>query len=689
MKKKLFLGCSLAQALLLVSGAVAAVAFPSTAYAQAKPSKVIADMVPISVFGQRPFMQRPVLSPDGSKAVVKVAQQGADYIVLLDLKTPNAKPKVIVAAEQVREAGDRNAVGWEWLGNDNIIITLQSREIMFGRRSDQSRLVGYNLASGKLTPLAWDGAGGNASDIIFKDDKNGKFLLQRDNAGENTERWGYPEVVNVDVATGKFTRVQNTNAVVHSWIADGKGVVRAGVGNDRDTGKMRLVYRSNESESFKTVSNEADASFTGSQILPSVFLDEPDMAIAISNKDGFRKVYKVNMKTMELGQPIFSKTGYDVEGIYPSWDQNNYDGYRVTEEGDRAYFVNPVLKAVQEEVLNDGFGVGNAMIVSGDRARQKFIIHAGRADQAGAYYLYDTKSGAFGRIGWVRPALEDAQLNPMSTFIYTASDGLKIPAVITMPRHRAGKKNLPVVVMPHGGPFGVRDSEEFGYFPWHQALAEQGYVVVQPNYRGSGGYGKEFVAKGRQANGYGMRMQDDLNDVVDWLGKQGVVDPKRACIMGWSYGGYAAARGAQRDAARWRCAVAGAGVYDQPMMKSYDLGEFGKFGANFQATGDDLIATSPARNTRQAWSPILIVAGLRDARIPIEQSRTLVSRLKSSGKEQGKDFDYIEQPKGTHNLPYEDVHIQWLEEAGKWINRFNPAYISSDGDSAPKAANVK
>jgi dipeptidyl aminopeptidase/acylaminoacyl peptidase len=242
--------------------------------------------------------------------------------------------------------------------------------------------------------------------------------------------------------------------------------------------------------------------------------------------------------------------------------------------------------------------------------------------------------------------------------------------------------------MPHGGPFGVRDKEEFGFFPWHQAVAELGYVVIQPNYRGSGGYGSEFVKEGRKGNGYGKRMQDDLNDAVNWFSSTGLIDKSRACIMGWSYGGFATARGAQRDPDVWKCAIAGAGVYDMPMMNRWDEVNLSSFRARFQDTSDDPEGISPARFTDGKWSPILIVAALRDARIPIEQSRTLVSRLKASGKKEGVDFRYVEQPKGTHNLPYEDVHIQWLKETEDWLAKFNPAYIESDGDK-PLPISVK
>jgi dipeptidyl aminopeptidase/acylaminoacyl peptidase len=242
--------------------------------------------------------------------------------------------------------------------------------------------------------------------------------------------------------------------------------------------------------------------------------------------------------------------------------------------------------------------------------------------------------------------------------------------------------------MPHGGPFGALSATN-ELEPWNQPLAEAGYVVIQPNYRGSGGYGKDFVKLGRDPGGYGKRMQDDLTDVLNAYAAKGIVDPKRACIMGWSYGGYAAARGAQRDPQLWRCAIAGAGVYDMPLMNKWDTINLGRFNSGFQATSDNPEEISPARNADGKWAPILIVAAERDARIPMEQARTLVGNLKKSGKVEGTDFRYVVQPKGTHNLPYDDVHIQWIEEAQAWLERHNPAYTASDTDKAPPKARIK
>jgi dipeptidyl aminopeptidase/acylaminoacyl peptidase len=641
-----------------------------------------AGRVDTAVFGKRPFMRGPALSPDGTKIAVMMSKDGVDNLGYLDVTKPGSAPVFFAQAEEFREAGDRTIGSWRFVGNRTIVFTVLSREIIGGTRSDVSRLVSYDLESKKVSPLAWEGAGGNGANILFIDDENEKILVQRD-VLKDMAYSANPEVIEADVRTGKFRIVQRPNVEVGSWIVDGKGVVRAGIGGDADSGKQRLMYRSDASGAFRTISNEADPTFTGAQIVPSVFLDEPDMAIATSNKDGFRKVYKVNLKSMQIvGEPIFGVKGHDVGGVIPNEARNNMAGVSYTTDKDRERFFDGRLAEIQK-VLEEQFGRGNVQITSTNDGDTRVIAFVSQNSQPGGYYLFNTETGSINLLGWFHPVLKDADMHPMDTIRYKASDGMEIPAVVTYPRHRPHRKNLPVIVMPHGGPFGIRDQEEFGFFPWHQAMAELGYVVIQPNYRGSGGYGKEFVKEGRKPDGYGLRMQDDLNDALTWFGQSGLIDPKRACIMGWSYGGYATARGAQRDPDKWRCAIAGAGVYDFPMMKAYDTRAFGDFGANFQATGDNLIAISSARNTGGKWSPILIVAGLRDARIPIEQSRTLVSRLKGSGKKEGIDFRYVEQPKGTHNLPYEDVHIEWLKEAEAWARKYNPAYIETDPDKEP------
>ena len=195
--------------------------------------------------------------------------------------------------------------------------------------------------------------------------------------------------------------------------------------------------------------------------------------------------------------------------------------------------------------------------------------------------------------------------------------------------------------------------------------------MIQPNYRGSSGYGKAWEAA---ADGnWGTAMQDDLLDAISALAAKGVADPKRVCIMGWSYGGYAASRAAQRDGKYYRCAISGAGVHDLPDMVAYDKNYLGKFGAKYIGAAGRLPDISPARHAGQFSIPILIVHGKVDQRVPVSQSRNLVKALKSAGKVEGRDFVYLEQPKNTHNFPFEADEVQFLETVRDFLAKHNPA----------------
>jgi dipeptidyl aminopeptidase/acylaminoacyl peptidase len=629
------------------------------------------------VFVKKPNMLTPRLSTNADKLAYMMNDAGKPVLAVLDLAKPGSKPKIVMAGEEAREAGDRTVGSYRWVGNNYLVVNIAMREDLGGGPADFQRLVSYDYATGKLTQLAWDGAGGSAVGILDVDHDKGTILLQRNTVNAANERKGLPQVVNVDLKTGKFKIVQNTNPEVRSWFADSDGIVRAGFGGDGDTGKQRVMYRSDSKGTFATVMNAVDKSFTGGLPEPELIVPGSDIAYASSRKDGYNRIYKLDMKTMQVGEMVFETKGFDVESIIPNKDANGIAGYSTFNGTYKDVWVEPLYKDIvgySEEL----FGKGQVDLVNIARNEQKAILRVGGTKKHGGFYLYDLPSGKINLLNWQRTDLADSGMNPVKAEWYTARDGMKLQAVVTYPRHRAGK-NLPVVIMPHGGPFGAISATNRNE-PWSQPLAEAGYLVIQPNYRGSGGYGKEFEETGRKPDGYGVKMQDDLNDLLTFYGQKGIIDPKRACIMGWSYGGYAAARGAQRDGSIWKCAIAGAGVYDFPMMTAWDKKNLGKFSSGFQATSNDPKGISSAQNTDGKWAPILIVAGVRDARIPIEQSRTLVSRLKSSGKIEGTDFRYVEQKQGTHQLPYDDVHIQWIQEAEAWLNRWNPAYVATDTD---------
>lgn len=659
---------------------VSAMGVPAVAAAQqASDIKVTAASrpVPVAEFVKKANMRSPRISPDGTKLAYLAANHGKEVLVVMDLANPAAAPKPLLQADEARESGDRTMSSYRWVGNKHLLMTVLSREDLGFGLGDFSRLVAYNIETGKMTQQAWRGAGGSASTVLHIDHDKGEYLLQRNSTLGSTEIWNLPEVVRVTIDTGQYSVEQRSNPVVRGWAADGEGIVRAGYGYDGDSGKFRMMYRSDGKQNFATVFNKADPTFTQDAPTPQVFIPGTDEAYVMSRHEGYERVYKLNLRTMELSKPVYQRDGFDMAGMLPNEDETDIVGYATFDGGHQAVYLDPDLKQIQL-FLDEIFGARQADIIDYDRAKRNVIVHAGGTTKHGGFYFYDTQAGKIQLLNWRSNELKDTPMNPVEAVWYTASDGTKIQAVVTYPRHR-GRKNLPVVVIPHGGPFGILSATDQTE-PWNQPLAEAGYLVIQPNYRGSGGYGKEFEMSGRKPDGYGKRMQDDLNDAVSYFAAQGLIDKDRACVMGWSYGGYAAARGAQRDPGVWKCAIAGAGVYDFPMMTAWDRSNLGRFSSGFQATSDDPIGISSARNTDGKWAPILIVAGMRDARIPIEQSRTLVSRLKGSGKKEGEDFKYIEQKQGTHNLPYDDVHIQWIEEAWAWLDRYNPAYVPGDTD---------
>jgi dipeptidyl aminopeptidase/acylaminoacyl peptidase len=647
----------------------AALTVPEAAFAAPPVAAEIKGTLPLEVFSYFPAIQSPRISSEGHVIAAKVRYQGKQALALLAIGA-DAKPEIIAQDGQFDAKGDLVIRGWTWIDDENLLITLTSHFNWNGQWIDPGRVVAYNRVTRKLIPIGWDKKDVLDASRILWMSKSGRptVLVERVPMDSNTEMFGAPEVVKVDVLTGREEIVQARNAVVEGWSADPQGNVRIGERYDGDSGRLTAIYRAPGSSNFRTVIDQKEDR-TNVAPLPEIFL--PDgKALALSRGDGFTSVYEIDPATMKLGAKVFGVPGYDVSAITATAAGDGLATVAVTEQRNKIYYMEPRLKEIHE-VLEETFGKGNVLIASTDRARQMIVARVASPGAPGAFYVFDTRSGAVGRLGWVNEAVKDAAVNPVSTIRYRASDGKEIEAVLTMPRHRAGQKNLPLIVLPHGGPW-ARDSADWEYVPWAQPLAELGYVVVQPNYRGSSGYGRDWE-KAADGN-WGERMQDDLNDAVTYLASQGIADPKRVCMMGWSYGGYAASRAAQRDGSKYRCAISGAGPHDLPAMVSFDNNYLGAYAAKHAlGSAGKLQEVSPGLHAAQFSTPILIIHGEKDQRVPVAQSRTLVQRLKAAGKVEGRDFEYLELPRETHNLLLESSRLKVLEAVKQFLDKHNPA----------------
>jgi dipeptidyl aminopeptidase/acylaminoacyl peptidase len=259
-----------------------------------------------------------------------------------------------------------------------------------------------------------------------------------------------------------------------------------------------------------------------------------------------------------------------------------------------------------------------------------------------------------------------AEIKPIS---YSAADGLKIPGFLTLPPGTAGK-NLPLIVFPHGGP-AAADMLDFDW--WAQAMAAQGYAVLQPNFRGSA-LDTRFIEAG--FGEWGRKMQTDLSDGVRYLASQGIIDPKRVCIVGASYGGYAALAGVTLDPGVYRCAVSVAGISDMRRFREWvrgvgwgrDLRYWDRFIGTSDKNDPALLAISPIEHVSAVTAPVLLIHGRDDTVVPFEQSDVMESALKRAGKK----VELVTMKHEDHWLSHSETRLQMLEACVKFLKENNP-----------------
>ncbi|HEX8263599.1 MAG TPA: S9 family peptidase, partial [Allosphingosinicella sp.] len=339
------------------------------------------------------------------------------------------------------------------------------------------------------------------------------------------------------------------------------------------------------------------------------------------------------------------------------------------DDRDRIFWIDPEMRSVQARIDK---ALPNAVnrIVSRDAADTKMIVWSTGAADPGTYYLYDRSSRAMSELARPYGALEGKTLAAVETVRYPARDGLVIPAYLTKPPGRP-EAALPLIVMPHGGPF-ARD--KWAYDGCAQFLANRGYVVLQPNFRGSTGFGKAFVdaATGQ----YGRKMQDDLDDGVRWLAGRGLVDPKRVCIMGASYGGYAAMWGAARNPDIYRCAISFAGISEVRTMLRYDpsTGIARRYYKDWRdrirgEEGFDLAAVSPLNRAAAIRVPLLIAHGEEDHVVPVAQSRNMHEAMRRAKI----DHEFVVYPGEGHGFKKAANSIDFLKRVEAFLALHNPS----------------
>lgn len=609
--------------------------------------------LPIAAFAELPPIGRPQLSPDGTRFASTIAMQGKLYLAVA---TIGGKPKLL-------PAGDVDLNWWRWVNDKWLVVGIGEELRVDGDPWYVSRAIGVNVVTGEIQRLTREAAGQNADDVIWTArDGSARVMIAYQTSIFSDQRTFWPKVEEIDLDTGNSKVIQASREGVFNWYADGDGVLRMGIGTSLDGRTRRLLYRPDTSTPFR----EVDRARKGDERLtvPALFLRDSGKALVIDDDQaGYSALYELDLATLERGKQLFASKGYDIDGLLPDASGFGYIGIQVDENQLAIHWTDPDMAAMQTAVsgLIKGARV-DIMSVSRDRARA--ILRVGGADTPGAWFMYYRAENALSPIAENNSAIRMRRLHPVRTIRYKARDGLEIAAVLTLPRGKSSK--LPLIVMPHGGPF-ARDSEAWDWQA--QFLADRGYAVIQPNYRGSSGYGTPFAKKGEGQ--WGLAMQDDLDDAMKALADLGIADPARACMVGSSYGGYAAIRAAQRDGRKYRCAVSYAGVSDLNRMLSHQR-NFLHSGARtdwLKEQAPDLKNVSPVNFPEQFEIPVLLMHGDRDRVVPPVQSKLMAQKLKAAGK----DVTYIVQPEADHHFSRTEDRLEFLKALEAFLAKHNPA----------------
>ena len=478
----------------------------------------------------------------------------------------------------------------------------------------------------------------------------------------------YPDAFRLNTRSGEASLLTEDRPgdPIH-WVADRAGAVRAAVTTQRAASNAAWWRRSADAPWQKL----AEYRFDQPGIVPVAFDGDGTLIVASSIGHASAALYRYDTERMALGERLAEHPYAPLSQVVYDARERKVVGVRYDDgKPGHAWFDDEWAKLAAgiDKALP---GAANTLYGSGTR----MLVHSASDVDPGSWYLLDTQGRKLEFLLASRPELRSSEL-PSRTFVrYPARDGLSIPAYLTLPRGREAK-DLPLVVLVHGGPF-VRGA--YWTFDAEAAfLASRGYAVLQPEFRGSAGFGgRHFRAGWKQ---WGRAMQDDLLDGVDWLVARGTVDTKRVCIMGASYGGYAAMMGLARHGDRYRCGISIAGVSDIRLMftaawSDTAYSDFMNQGPAHAMIGDperdadDMQANSPLGNVSRIRAPVLLAHGGSDVRVPVDHG----VRLRNALRSQGTPVEWLEFPDEGHGFRLDANRFALYESVAGFLARHLPA----------------
>jgi dipeptidyl aminopeptidase/acylaminoacyl peptidase len=431
----------------------------------------------------------------------------------------------------------------------------------------------------------------------------------------------------MDVFSGERTFIVRAPVSSASFVTDNLGVVRFSWGSGSDN-LSKLFYRSGDKADWELINDE-----TASHIIevPIGFSSDGKIAYLQSqHSQGPDSIVALDL-TSKARSEVLHDANADPLEIIRSFDAGATPVGAVFMDGmpKTMFFDSASPEARLQHSLEAAFAGQSVRVTSTTKDGKLAVVWTGSSANPGDYYLFDTVAKTANLIFSQRKVIDPDSMAAVKPVEFKARDGLTIHAYLTLPKGSQGK-NLPTVILPHGGPFGIFDQWTFDDDA--QLLAKAGYAVLQVNYRGSGNFGRAFQHAG--AREWGGKMQDDLTDATRWAIAQGISGADHICIYGASYGAYAALVGVAKEPGLYKCAVGYVGVYDLPTMVADDRSNSksaATWTQDWVGEGDMLAANSPTNMAAKIKVPVLLVAGEEDKTAPIAHSKKMESALRKAG----------------------------------------------------------
>lgn len=591
---------------------------------------------PAVAFGSRPSASSIRLSPDGASIAVITPSAGPGAVLFTMQLNGHQMPRAALKFD----GKPYRLQSCEWVSNSRLVCTLFWLAMLHQELTPFTRLIAVDSDGGNMKMLSTQQnslaygvqlGGGEILDLL--PDEDGVVLMARVYVPERlaggigmvgSSQRGIG-VDRIDTRTLQRTIVVAPGNVAR-YISDGRGNVRI-MGVDvlnptgRSSGVIKYHYRLASSADWRVLGDYDWVNRTG--FWPVAVDPELNAALGYKKKDGREALYKIALDGSMREELVYERPDVDVGALLRIGRRHRIVGVTFATDRTQAFYFDPAIEAIHaslERALPNQPIIG---VADSSVDESKLIIFAGSDNDPGTYYLFDRTAKQLRRLLPVRDALEGVKLASVKPIQYPASDGTMIPAYLTLPPGQESARGLPGIVMPHGGP----SSRDYWGFNWMaQFFASRGFAVLQPNYRGSSGYGDAWF----ETNGF-RSWPAAVGDVLDggrWLVAQGIADSGKVAIVGWSYGGYAALQSAVVDSSVFKAVVAVAPVTDLKALKD-EHANWSDFDVMKEIVGEGshLRDGSPLQNAARIKIPVLLFHGTLDRNVAYQESKSMAAAL--------------------------------------------------------------